>query len=146
MKKVYCPWCGSEMIPDSNTYYPSLMCSNEKCAAVAPFGHSLEEAYKVADRRVLQKPLTLEEFQESGFAFIELNEEHYESYVFPAFYVAKVNGFWTALLTKRTKMITDFFDEYEENEILIENNEYGMAWRCWETKPSDEERSAAKWE
>jgi hypothetical protein len=34
---------------------------------------------------------------------------------------------------------TDFFDTFDQNT-------YGKSWRCWSSKPTEEQREAVKWE
>lgn len=144
MKKIYCPWCGSEMIPDSNTFYPSLMCSNENCAAVAPFGHSLEEAYKVADRRVSQKPLTLEEAVREKAVWVEF-PDRLEEY-------AKDDGIAAVIFESYCQgdnqcvLVGDDLEDTIHDGLWLDDRDYNDSWRCWATKPTQEEREAAKWE
>lgn len=148
-KKVLCPYCESEMElehfgTDEDEYFV-YVCPD--CAAQSPISYSAESALATALARPLQKPLTLEEFKKNGFAFIELNEEYYSDYVFPAHYIAFGWSHYSIILTKCNALLEGLFgiEDDDENQAWIDNDDYCKAWRCWATKPTDEEREAAKW-
>ena len=122
MDKVYCPWCGSEMElehygTDEDEYFV-YVCPD--CAAQSPISYSAESALATALARPLQKPLTLEE--------------------------AKTQiAVWVERLPVLSGVRATIYPETYSSAYRSENN-YGKTWRCWTTKPTDEEREAAKWE
>ena len=132
MDKVPCPWCGSEMAESGYGVSKWFRCT--RCRSESPHEIGIEEAYAAALRRPLQKPLTLEEAcdDENLCVFLEIKDE-------PDIYVSILHP--------------DFSFDSCGIDLLIEEegtcyklSTYGKFWRCWATKPSDEERSASKWE
>lgn len=140
-KTVYCPWCGSEMRlhyesyvrDDGGLYY--YVCTNEKCFSHSPINEEKELAYAAALRRPLQKPMTLEEACGSEEPCV-----YFEDRDFGEISAASVDiGFAHGDIRYRT---IDVLGGY----IHKEESAYGKTWRCWATKPTDDERKAAKWD
>lgn len=131
--KVYCPYCGKEMrFRDQYPFAGFLFVCN--CAATSPVGETVEEAYDLARHRPLQKPLTLDEVKEQVAVWVEFFWKCKSAkYVEPALYVCTGGG-------------TTSFDEGFCEQYRLENDEYGVRWRCWAMKPTDEERKEAKWD
>lgn len=103
--------------------------------------------FELSAMETMQKPLSLDEFKERGFAFIELNDGYFEPYVFPAFYQARGNGHYSVVLTKKTNVIDTWFRyDDDEHQNWIDNEEYNAGWRCWEKEPTGKEREAAPWD
>lgn len=122
MDKVYCPWCGSEMELE---HYgidedESFVYECPDCAAQSPISYSAESALATALARPLQKPLTLEEAKKELALWFEY----------------QANTFNTSAC---------LYPELYSSDYRAESK-YGIGWRCWATKPTDEEREAAKWE
>ena len=118
-----CPECGSTS-PIASDIYP-------RCASQA---HN--EAYQDAIRRFqpMQKPLTLEEvlaIDDIGFpCFVEFREENGQTDIEP-------------------EILTNRYHHYGEQNIdcvTFRLSDINVTWRPWRTRPTDEERAAAKWE
>lgn len=145
MNKVYCPWCVSEMRlhyesyvrDDGGLYY--YVCTNEKCFSHSPINEEKELAYAAALRRPLQKPLTLEEACGSEEPCVYLEEK--DGGIFAA-WVKAYEKTMLYLYSKREDVCA--ISTFAKHE-LFEKQKYNKTWRCWATKPTDEERKAAKW-
>lgn len=122
MDKVFCPYCGSEMELEhlGSDDCEAFLYACHKCGASSPMKSSNDEALQAALARPLQKPLTLEEAKKELALWIEYppNIYYHRACLYPVLYSA------------------DFRAE----------STYGIGWRCWATKPTDEEREAAKWD
>lgn len=131
MDKVYCPYCGKEMRLINQ--YPSsgFLFNCDECGATSPSGETVEEAYAIARCRPLQKTLTLEEVKKQVAVWVEWVWS-YEN-ISPAMYLC-------------SDYRTMCFDEGFAKSYRLPKADYGKKWRCWATKPTDEERKAAKWE
>lgn len=103
------------------------------CCLQSPCTNCELEAFKIANKRPLQKPLTLEEVKEQVSVWIEYSEKvKFMRCTEPVLYICSGGG-------------KSCFDEGYSEQFRLENKEYGEMWRCWERKPTDEEMSAAKW-
>lgn len=136
MNKVYCPWCRHEMelehyrIEDDEFF--AYVCPD--CAAQTPTLYSAETALAAALARPLQKPLTTEESKKQVSVWIEYSEKvKFGESIEPALYVCSDDS-------------ESCFDDGFSEQFCLEDKDYGKMWRCWATKPTDEERGAAKWE
>ena len=142
--KVICPWCGREMEPavyerraDWEVAY-----SCRKCGASGPIQRAFKEkdaeeaARAAALRRYTPqlKPMTLEEatgaedpvwFESTGNVLC----------VCDCVFTPDMDGGAVEVYTMGGKGYS-----------LLLSRRYGKDWRCWERKPTDEERSAAEWE
>ena len=83
----------------------------------------------------LQKPLTLEEVKEKKAVWVETKIEDEDLY--PALLCGRSYKYFSEFCTNVGK---------DEGFVLRDNDEYGVAWRCWTEKPTEEEREAAEWE
>lgn len=143
-EKILCPWCGAEMIykvrGDSDWYKRSYM-ECLRCFATSPviairLGEStmsLEARCKAAALRRYTpqlKPMTLEEALGRLTVWREYRDKQETKAVI-------IKEYWNGNLELRGYYL------FRENP---ERNQYGKTWRCWERKPTDEERSAAEWE
>ena len=145
--KILCPFCGAEMRvwvdDDRLLYYRGWMsCTNDKCTAEGPMvtgfdseEEAIEAARAAAMRRYTPplKPMTLEEvWKEEDPVWVEGKNGALYIGDFYASMSAK-NGWDVQTLgsAKPRLMLEDY---------------YGKTWRCWERKPTDEERSAAEWQ
>lgn len=142
MNKVLCPYCGREMELETDSLFDVGSCGEDDfyyyecpdCAAHSPCAGTNEQAYANAMRRPLQRPLTLEEAKEQVSVWIEYSEKvKFVKRAEPALYVCSDDS-------------KSCFDEGFSEQFRLANKDYGEMWRCWATKPSDEEREAAKWE
>lgn len=86
--------------------------------------------------KLQQKPLQLDELKEHEGRFIWLEMKDRSNW--RAFEPAKID------CVKRK--ITYFDCIGSEEEFYYENVFYNVEWRCWEEKPTEEERKAAEWE
>lgn len=145
-----CPYCGEKMELCHEPHDPWGEFSNddwcywcEKCIAYAPVEYTEEEALSAALRRPLQQPIPLDDILFSPFQI-------------PCWIERKKNG--------RVGLVADvldrsdydrFFGQVDANMLeqgLVEHmtryraDNYGKTWRCWASRPTDEERAAAKWE
>ena len=82
------------------------------------------ELLKTQEPRVM----TLEEAKNSVFCFCESGS------VFACrMFVDPADGFATIL-------------QFGRPDILIDSNEYGISFRCWTSRPTDEQREATPWQ
>lgn len=146
--KVLCPWCGAEMkehLTCASGGHPAWLnykCKNIWCSAVSPYGDTREEAKAKALHRYTPplKPMTLEEVREKDDEelWVESRERgsgHMQGYcelsIFSSF-----NGYERF----------DFYPCGSDIAYDYKPRDYNRDWRCWERKPTNEERSAAEWE
>ena len=132
MSKVLCPYCGSEMKLEESLPFSGVYAYVCECGAVSPSECGKEEAYAAAIRRPLQKPLTAKQAVEcrEPCIYLELIDD-------PSIYAANFQ-LWHA----KGVYIASLFG----STITCNPSDYGKDLRCWATKPSEEERSAARWE
>ena len=128
MDKVYCPYCGNQMTQVIESLAHRYWCTN--CYSQSPTGLTAEEAYAAAIRRPLQKPLTIEGVKTQIAVWVE----------------EKTNGSQPVL----AEIIDTFTSTFSYDGLVCHMSfytaDYGKTWRCWAMKPTEEERSAAKWE
>lgn len=126
-EKALCPYCGAEMCVDSyfkREFGPRYFCHCWTCGSMGPDGGETEEkAREAALKRYkpMQKPLTWEE--------VIAHEKPYHLWVEERRASSKVYQYI-------------FYDRY----MIYADNQYGVSFRFWATKPTDAERAAAKWE
>jgi hypothetical protein len=87
-------------------------------------------ASEAAELLKAQEPrvMTLEEAKNSEFCFCESGS------VFAChMFVDPADGFAT-------------IQQFGRPDILIDSNEYGISFRCWTSRPTDEQREKVKWE
>jgi len=141
--KIICPWCGAEMhhcgIKRTYEWEGHEMCG--KCGATSPkrWAISQDAVRTQSEAAALSlftppiKPMTLEEvWKEEDPVWVEGKNGALYIGDFYASMSAK-NGWDVQTLgsVKPRLMLEDY---------------YGKTWRCWERKPTDDERSAAGWE
>ena len=125
-----CPYCGTEMKrqwDDAGYWY---VCSNTECKCFSPRRRTKEEAYKAAVKRWKEpnRVLTIEELKAyNGFMWCEST---YENTLLPGY------------IENRKLHMDGDIDEIDEEEFDL----YGIVWRCWLRKPSEEERESVCWE
>lgn len=78
-----------------------------------------------------QKPMIRDEIKTQRAVWVEIKIKHRN--LLPAIFSKELNG-----------RITFVMSYYLEKEFFCDD--YGKEWRCWATKPTDEERAAAAWE
>lgn len=110
-------------------------CDSTWCGAVSPNESSKEQAYASAIRRPLQKPLTLEELLEHPDIIV------CESKIDGALQCGVCVGEYYEMQDGSVFPVSQDDIEEMESDGLV----YGTHYRCWATKPTDEERKAAKW-
>lgn len=151
---VMCPWCGGRMSTamEKRTYHElkpitafDAYCICGDCGATGPKvfgrnrqGDAMADARAYAERlyQPIRKPLTLEEIAQKDFedsaAWIEFNSRA-DCAVLPIIFRTVKDGVaWTI--------------SYHREEIGRPLHEYGKRFRFWKNKPSDKERTCAKWE
>lgn len=140
-EKVLCPYCGNEMelehygIGDDESFVYGC----PDCAAQSPISYSAESALATALSRPLQKPLTLEEAKKNPIVI------YFEHKSF-----SNLNRYGVRIMGKKQYQMQDgsiipLLSKYIKNNSLY-IGKFGLDWRCWATKPTDEEREAAKWD
>lgn len=87
-------------------------------------------ALRDALEKPMQKPLTLEELKKAEVVWIEASEEDKP---YPAF-ADGISDKSAYFIVRRGTHVHAFLDQF------------GSMWRCWGSKPTDEERKAAAWE
>ena len=149
--KPLCPYCGPwnghpdgvEMIaiksprflPD-NTRILGTFYKCPCCGARSPWEHMQDVAFASALRRFqpMQRPLTLEEARalEENPKWVEIREES-----------DNCQSGWSIASCEY-----DYKFYYERFRTMgyLAIDKYGKTWRCCRTRPTDEERAAAKWE
>ena len=150
-EKILCPWCGAEMEFEFTLRGQALARTYQcpKCGACSPkiVRNCLEKRAEELDKETeaaalrrytpLIKPMTIEDIMrvryETAAFWIEFAGTYKEE---PAchWYL------WSGLLGYSAKVVG-----YCEPWFLP-MADYGKTWRCWERKPTDEERGAAGWE
>ena len=160
-EKILCPWCGAEMWFPKRAWelskFPPTgedVDGNSKwwargkclfCSALSPIVYgeteeaAMEWAKAAAIRRYtpLLKPLSKLEAVKNQFVYRE----------------------WKGYdVDKEPILLGYIWDEWDESDRLtwqefsegafefVDESAYGKEWRCWERKPTDEERRAAEWE
>ena len=139
--KVCCPWCGSEMKLEhlGSDDCEAFLYACHECGASSPMKSSNDEALQAALARPLQKPLTLEEARKNPTV---IYFEHKS--------LSKLNGYGVRIMCESRYQMQDgsimpmLSKHVTNNSFYI--GEFGIDWRCWATKPTDEEREAAKWD
>ena len=140
--KILCPWCGEEMKPavykrraDWEVEY-----SCRKCGASGPIQRASKEkdAEEAARAVALQrhtppiKPMTLEGvWKEDDPMWVE--HKNGALYIGDFYMSMSAKNGWDVQTLGSVKP-----------RLLLEDY-YGKTWRCWERRPTDEERSAAEW-
>ena len=148
--KILCPWCGAEMgyewrvkgyaEPARDGWYECKSCGSKSPTVT---GEDKLQAMRLATVRALHRytpllrPLSKQEALEKAFVYRE----------------------WKNFgVDKEPILLMYLWDEYYETDMLawqefsedayelVGDAEYDKDWRCWERKPTDEERSAAEWE
>ena len=76
-----------------------------------------------------QKPLTLEELSDETDMYWVENED----------------GCFPVLLWDKSYCFSTFSQFGTEQDVELNNDDYGKTWRCWAEKPTEEERKAAEW-
>ena len=141
VNKVYCPWCGDEMKLDRVNEYASydydLFCYTcWSCGASSPPYECRDDAYRAAISKPLQDPLTLEEAcgSEEPCVFLETFGNK-TIYAVDACYGEFIDGVGVSIERIGKSGVIGF-----------PVRDYGKMFRFWANNPTDEERSAAKWE
>lgn len=140
MSEILCPYCGAVMLDDAYTWYcpechsySPVVIWEEKCQTMT---EDEKKAYarEAALRRPLQKPMRLEEATGSEWTvWIEIKGWKYPQ-ACDIWISEQLDGYAKVALIGRTKRA----------HVALE--QYGKGWRCWASRPTNEERLAAKWE
>nr|DAF31733.1 MAG TPA: Formamidopyrimidine-DNA glycosylase/DNA Complex-DNA COMPLEX, GLYCOSYLASE, HYDANTOIN LESION [Caudoviricetes sp.] len=132
---VMCPYCGHKMV-HQYVYGDHFFCC-PKCRAVAS-DNTEKPAYTAAMQRWqgLDRVLTLEEVKEQRAIWLEKVDFYpvpaiFYSYRYPhhSVFGGKFEG----------------RDDFDDNN-LYDNEDYGVEWRCWLRKPTQEEMEGTPWE
>lgn len=133
-----CPYCGGEMKKRLLSDYKTLcfwLCP--KCNATSPSADTAEEAYTAAMQR-WQEPnrmLTLEEVKEQRAVWLEENIGEPRPTIFYA------NGY-----LHHSVFMGGFGDSDDvDSNVWYDDEDYGVDWRCWLRKPTQEERKNVPW-
>lgn len=153
-EKVLCPFCGAEMRlpvyvgwthsppPDKGGYNWHQCAECPNCGANAPegYGRTLEEAKEAARAAAMRrytppiKPMTLEEATSTDEAvWYEYNGSTCTEKI-------------DCVALPEAKTYTEICTLRRDGAWLVTTECYGRTWRCWERKPTYEERRAAEWE
>lgn len=133
-----CPYCGEHMGLECNTknmYWYECY----KCGATTPQEGAEQAAYEAAMQRWQEPnhPLTLEEAKEQRGVWVE---KHLCGPVPVIFYV---DAF------PHQSVFVGVFgvgeNEYFDNNVWYDNEDYGVEWRCWLRKPTDKEMATTPW-
>ena len=125
-------------------------CAEGKAAA-AEYIERLEGKRDAELAKPLQRPMTLEETWEKSkevsdnVVWLEFKEEHEDYlYVIPA--LISNTAPWPFGMNHLPTIRYFRFLVWPKDIIEVEKEKYGEKHRCWASKPTDEERAAAKWE
>lgn len=146
--KILCPWCGAEMVTTAvvidttkDDCKTALLCT--QCHAQSPLCNTWTEAKEAALRRytppqpmTLQKPMAkLEEALGKEIDIEIKGEDRFRKVSIPVH--ARMAKQFEIIVPRNIAHIAP---------VILPVEDYGKTWRCWERKPTDEERSAAGWE
>lgn len=126
-----CPYCGAEMRREWCGFYYEC----PKCFSQSPYvekGSTRAAAMKRYVEPNGARPLRLDEACEQGIAFCEFRAD---GNVEPCF-VFRHPEYDDGILLKNA----------HEQRMTVAYDSYFYTWRLWSARPTDEERSAAKWE
>lgn len=144
-QKPLCPYCGAEMKIHVHEFYDGAYCSGyalcPECGSYSPSiagdisKEQLHDEVKAAAlRHPLQKPLTLEELH----ALIDAGEEAV------TYCEAKDDPQTYACIWYDGKSVDRDAEAIDSGLLVYEH--YGIDWRAWANRPTDEARAAAPWE
>lgn len=123
-----------EIVSDVSDDFPGWYAKSKHILHQSDVIELLVAALRDALEKPLQKPLTLEEATGSEWpVWIEI-EGWKRPQVCDVWISELVDGYAKAAFIGRTR----------SSHFAIEK--YGKGWRCWATRPTDEERNAAPWE
>jgi hypothetical protein len=112
-------------------------CAEGKAAA-AEYIERLEGKRDAEQAKPLQRPMTLEDVKNAGIVFVEYQ---YTKELRTAFVVKSANNRdFNVIAAKGTSTLRDCTLTQMSNPL------FGKIWRAWASRPTDEERAAAKWE
>jgi len=159
-ERVFCPYCpadaenpeGVEMMirearqaRSREAYLVQYMCKTCGACTPAKSGETAEKAkasvlamiQKAMPTRQKQKPLTWWEACEDDY-YLEIKGGEYVDMAL----------LQTAFCTDDAIMPSDYamFTTHEQDGLELYGADYGKTWRCWKTRPTEEERAAAKWD
>ena len=98
----------------------------------------LVDALRDALDKPMQQPLTLDDVKNAGVVFVEYQ---YTKELRTAFVVKSANNRdFNVIAAKGTSTLRDCTLTQMSNPL------FGKIWRCWASRPTDEEREAAAWE
>lgn len=82
----------------------------------------------------MQKPLTLEEANRAPWVYFEERPNGSIEYdIYPSIVNYRIGYSFVDI------------EHMYRGDVEYKANDYGVIWRCWESKPTNEERSAALW-
>ena len=144
--KPTCPYCGSPMykriIPFvDGAWGGKYDCGNSKCGISSPYVESYNQnecrklAYEAALKRPLQKPIPPLEIFQNHYQIPCWLERRGEIRISPEVLDKDSVGYFG-------KIDSRIWIDYKK----MKPEEYGKTWRCWRTRPTNEELEAAAWE
>ena len=93
-------------------------------------------ALRDSQDKPMQKPLTLEEANRASWVYFEEKDNG-----------PIKNDIWPCVIWSRGPGYSFVdIDHLYRKMIYFKTDDYGVVWRCWASRPTDEERSAAAWE
>ena len=134
-----CPYCGGEMKKRLFSDYKTLcfwLCP--KCSATSPSADTAEEAYTVAMQR-WQEP---NDYLVRAEVLDRCKQGAEARPLWVEFRRNDQRGRWMVVDTPPTIFGTDTVKNYFEDMC----EQYGILWRCWLRKPTQEEMEGVPWE
>ena len=169
-KTPKCPYCGDKMelmivSPEcidgtSTAWYQCVACESSsptsECPANSPRKEIVKKALALAMRRFEPKNrvLTLEESrnaEKDAFGNVMRWLEIHDIRKYAEFnHLENENGIFAASLwfdeeTGEAATLA-LFSSAISSTVFLRQKEYGLCWRCWLRKPTDEEKDRTPWE
>lgn len=134
-----CPYCGGEMKKRLLSDYKTLcfwLCP--KCSATSPSAGAAEEAYTAAMQR-WQEP---NDYLVRAEVLDRCKQGAEARPLWVEFRRNDLQARWMVVDTQPTVFGTDTVKNYFANKC----EQYGILWRCWLRKPTQEEMKGTPWE
>ena len=125
--------------------YPNNgLCGDQLYSDALSMIRQQQERIKELEAAQTARVMTLDEVKHVEVCWVEESDE---TYVYPAIYYGQMKPY------EKTVFVVDYddlcerdFEECFNEHRQLSNDEYGILWRCWTQRPTDEQRKAVKWD